>query len=272
MDLSGPRREAGLPVADACFTGQGGDHLFLADKSPLAFCDYLRIEGLTPQLGEELLNAARISGLSVWGVLRASLPRLFRTGESDLARSITARRGQHDGKPLTDLPGWMADPAGLPPAKFNQACNLMHMVQVREQFDRSWARNVVHPYISQPLMELCLSLPAYTLLSGGVNRGLARQAFKGLLPEMVRQRMTKGSSTGYFMDYLMFNHDIALGVLRGGALESAGLISRGELDTMASKEAYKASHTGRRLLAWYAIEVWLRAWGMRLGATAAVLD
>ncbi|WP_273184076.1 asparagine synthase-related protein [Hyphomonas adhaerens] len=260
MDLSGPRREAGLPIADACFTGQGGDHLFLADRSPLGFCDFLRHEGLNGRIGQELIDAARLSGLSVWSVLRACLPRLAGSGPSDLERSIAAHREKQGHRALRDLPGWMLRPDGLPPAKFNQVCNLMHMVQVREQFDRPWARNVVHPYISQPLMELCLRIPAYILTSGGVNRGLARQAFKGLLPETIRQRMTKGSSTSYFMDYLMTNHDAALRVLRGGALQSAGLVCDADLEAMTSRETYKISHTGRRLLVWYAVEAWLRAW------------
>lgn len=263
MDLSGPRREAGLPVAGACFTGQGGDHLFLADRSPLGFCDFLRMEGLNSRTGQELIDAARLSGLSVWAVLRVSLPQLFRSGQSDLERTIAARRKKPGQGAIRDLPDWMREPGGLPPAKFNQVCNLMHMVQVREQFDRPWTRNVVHPFISQPLMELCLQIPAYTLTTGGVNRGLARQAFTGNLPEPIRQRMTKGSSTGYFMEYLMFNHAAALQALRGGALESAGLICATDLDAMTSRENYRITRTARKLLVWYAIEAWLRAWTRR---------
>lgn len=266
MDLSGPRAAADLPIADATFTGQGGDHLFLADKSPLGFCDFLTLEGINARTGEELLNAARLSGRSAWSVLATCLPRLVaRSGQSDLARAIAARRAGSPDRSMTDLPSWMQDPAGLPPAKFNQACNLMHMVQVREQFDRPWTHNVVHPFISQPLVSLCLQIPAYMLTLGGENRGLARMAFKGLLPERIRRRMTKGTSTGYFMDYLLANHDTVIGALRGGALEKAGLIHPSDLDTLASKDLYKLAHTGRRLLVWYTIEAWLRAWNQHLG-------
>nr|WP_065382795.1 asparagine synthase-related protein [Hyphomonas sp. ND6WE1B] len=58
-------------------TGQGGDHLFHAAETALGFSDYLRQHGMGPHLISELANSARLSNLSVWRILRDTLPDMI---------------------------------------------------------------------------------------------------------------------------------------------------------------------------------------------------
>ena len=46
--------------------------------------------------------------------------------------------------------------------------------------------------ISQPLLELCLSLPTYLLTHGGQGRALAREAFADRIPAEIARRRSKG--------------------------------------------------------------------------------
>jgi asparagine synthase (glutamine-hydrolysing) len=114
--------------------------------------------------------------------------------------------------------------------------------------------------MSQPLIELCLRLPVYLLSLGGVSRGLARQAFKGHLPDRVRLRMTKGEATRYFIDQLRLNRPLLLETLVDGELVSHGIVDRKDVETFLQEDQFLTHPAGRMILVYYAIEAWLRTW------------
>jgi Tfp pilus assembly protein PilF len=158
------------------------------------------------------------------------------------------------------LPDWVREPAGLPPMKAAQVASLTHMYQVREQFSRPWTRHMVHPLISQPLIELCLRLPAWQLTAGGQERGLARQALTEAIPPAIRARATKGSSSQFFTAHLFANRPQILAALRDGHLVSSGYLDPAELEGFASGAPYLARRASRRMMTAYMVEAWLRAW------------
>ena len=55
--------------------------------------------------------------------------------------------------------------------------------------------NTSYPYMHRPLIEFLQSIPFEQLLRPGENRSLMRRALRGLLPEMVVRRKTKGNPT-----------------------------------------------------------------------------
>ena len=248
-------------------TGQGGDHLFHAARTPFGFADYLRLHGTGGRTLPELANAARLSGHSVWRVLRETLPGwLGRPHPSPLLAGIAARRtilnagAQDQFDPHYALPDWALTPAGLPPGKFDQVCGLLHMMQVQERLFQEGDREIVHPLMSQPLIELCLRLPVYLLSLDGVSRGLARKAFEGRVPDLVRLRMTKGEVTRYFVDQLRTNRTLLLETLAGGELVAHGIVERKDVDTFLREDQFLTHPAGRMILVYYAIEAWLRTW------------
>jgi asparagine synthase (glutamine-hydrolysing) len=185
----------------AFFTGQGGDHLFLMTRSSLGLADCLLAGSVTRALSE-WLNAARLSDTSLWQTLSANLPYLLgRSGRSVMARAIASRLDRPQALAgqlshwLDGLPDWVLEPDGVPPGKFEQVSTLLHMFMVRDPMAGFGGRRVIHPLISQPVIELCLRLPVWQLCLGGINRGLARAAFRGDIPDCVRLRTTKGEAT-----------------------------------------------------------------------------
>ena len=220
------RRALGL-AGRTVFTGQGGDHLFLESRDPLIFADYLRCHGPGRRAAHELLSAARLSGDSVWQVLAASLSRA---------------------------------PAGLPPAKFAQVAGLAHMVQIRESLASPGSDETVHPLISQPLVELCLQLPAYLLCRGGRARGLVREAFAGRLPDQVRLRRSKGDASRFYGEQLKANRDLLADTLMNGTLVAHGLIDRADVEAALRPGSYGVDTFGRTILVCYVIEAWLSGW------------
>ncbi|MGI4815152.1 MAG: asparagine synthase-related protein [Janthinobacterium lividum] len=53
------------------------------------------------------------------------------------------------------------------------------------------------PLVNQPLVELFLHLPSYVLTMDGVSRGFVRSASRGLLPEQIRTKFSKGSTSQF---------------------------------------------------------------------------
>lgn len=251
----------------ALFTGQGGDHLFLEHRTPLAFADHVLAHGLSAETLPALLRSSRLSQRSIWEVLRACLPGLVlgrRVSTMQTAirhRQMTMAAFFHAGASMDGaLPEWVSDAKGLPPAKFLQVSSLQHMMQVADSATRPRTMAVLHPLISQPLMELCLRLPVSLLLANGESRGLAREAFRDMIPDSIRRRMTKGSASGYFMEFLEANSETLANALRSGALAELGLMDRDELERMTRRENLGIHGLGRSLLVTYAIEAWLRTW------------
>lgn len=258
-DLTEPLARAGLGPVEATFSGQGGDHLFLATRSARGAADYLLTRGIGPSAVGELFNSARLSGEAPWPVLRQTMA-VLRSAEAAAEYEMTGPFRERGLDPERFLPEWVREPAGLPPMKAAQVASLAHMVQVREQFSRPWTRHMVHPLISQPLIELCLRLPAWQLTAGGQERGLARQALAGAIPPEIRTRATKGTSSQFFMAHLFANRPQILAALRDGHLVASGYLDPAELEGFASGAPYLARRASRRMMTAYMVEAWLRAW------------
>lgn len=251
--------------ATITFTGQGGDHLFLMTRSPLGLADCIR-QGAFARLLPEWLNAARLSDTSLWQTLAGNVPYLLgRPARSALKTGLLARirqsavLGSEEIDWLEGLPDWALEPGDLPPGKFEQISTLPHLFQIRDPLCLSGARQVHHPLISLPLIEVCLRVPVWQLCLGGVNRGLARKAFSDDLPERVRLRTTKGEATQYYAQQLAHNRAQVAGILSDGALMQTGLLGRAELDGLLADRAMTAPATFRDLLQLYTLEAWMRS-------------
>ena len=254
-------------------TGQGGDHLFLASQSPLGFADHVRNHGIGLETAQALVDAARLSGKSIWQVLRKTLPPLVGCRGTSAMEAAIAGRWTHINRHVqadldrqSVLPDWIRVSGGLPPAKFDQVSTLLHMFQMREPYFKPGAVQTTHPLIAQPLIDLCLRLPSYLLTSDGTSRGLARRAFKGFIPDEIRHRMNKGHASRYFTDRVTAYRREIVEALMYGELAGRGLIEPRDVASFFSDDDYRMAHSGSLLLAYYAIESWLQTWkAIRVG-------
>ena len=249
------------------FTGQGGDHLFHVRKTTLGFADYLRDSASYGATFSELLSAANLSEHSIWRVLADAASDLSTRHRSvgmvaSIAKVSTpiGLRSNIDVDLRACLPRWAVDYTGVPSAKFDQLSSMVHLFLVRQVLDRPIVRNYVHPLISQPLIELCLQIPVYALCPNGMSRGLARRAFRGAIPESIRNRMTKGETSRYFVDQVGSNIDTLRDVILNGELVRRGYFSVTDGSTALSRDQSQIHKFGHRILYAYAIECWLRQW------------
>jgi asparagine synthase (glutamine-hydrolysing) len=252
--------------AEAIWDGEGGDHLFFSSRSSYEAVDYAFERGLGSGFAPHVRGAIRQSGSSLWGVLgktiRLGLCRGRWRPHLDQHRRpaflnpaiVPADIGSYIWQP------WSADTADLPPGKRLQICLLAWLIHRHRPVPELQYVSGHHPLFSQPLMELCLELPIYTLVQGGIDRALERAAFRDCVPERIIRRENKGSVTTTVMnkirECLPFLRDLVL----GGVLAQERIIDRSVLEPFLAGNRPVNQIVLWPFLSCIAAEAWARKW------------
>jgi asparagine synthase (glutamine-hydrolysing) len=254
---------ARMTGSPALFTGAGGDQLFFEFQRWWPGADYLRRQGIDRGLSGALLNAARLGRVSLWHVVRQAVAEVLRRDlpaplfdrpwslatESVWATREDPRRFEHPSA---------ADAVSLPIGKLMQVRQLLHVAGYYDPWQRAAAPELVHPLLSQPLMELCLRIPTYVLTQGGRARGLARQAFLGDLPPEIVRRRSKGGLQEILHAILARNLGFVRELLLDGELARNGLIDRRRTELALSSHPGAGSVRPGEIHMFVAVEAWLR--------------
>jgi asparagine synthase (glutamine-hydrolysing) len=247
-------------------TGQGGDAVFFQRVTALAAAD-LRGRGLgAAQWAGVLAAMARSTRRSVWSVGREALwgrlagvrpkPAVAPFVSAD-ARRLARRLGPHP---------WLARGQAVAPAKALQIEALIYASGAYGASERGRRIDLVHPLLSQPVIEACLAIPVADLTWGGRGRALARSAFAARLPAAVTERRSKGDLTAYYGRVLARSLPALRPFLLEGRAAAAGLLDRGVLEAMLTPEHLIWRGDYGALLQLVAAERWLRHWQDRLAA------
>lgn len=233
--------------AAGSLTGQGGDAVFFQMATPMIGLDELSERGLRSRL-KVLHRVARWTKRSLW-------PQTW------WREALVSKHAR-----CTWTHPWTNDLEGLPPAKAFQV-NALAYSQVFQQTARRSRRGIcLNPLLSQPLMELGLSLSTTDLTWGGRDRALIRRAFANDLPQAVIDRRSKGD-VGAFYGLGLRPHLHALrAYLLDGALVDAGALPRSQLETLLTEERLLWQGDYGRVLSLLWTEIWLRYWRSRLAS------
>ena len=257
--------------ANGLFSGAGGDGVFFQARAELAVTDYLFQHGLRGGLMRTAIDAARVSRNSIWSLLwQAVRARLFEPPWDPVKLAKPFERTIVNGEALAAIkrdesfehpwlppevtrgvpPGilWHVMSVSLPPAYYNA-------------FHRGAYPERTLPLLSQPLVELCLRLPTYLLISSGLDRALARRAFEGDLPGEVVRRKAKGRADQHVRNILDANLEFVREMLLDGILVSRGLLNRKVLERYLTRASSPADFQYSEILQEHlCTEAWLRSW------------
>lgn len=263
----------------AFFSGQGGDSALLATIQPFPAIDYAHLHGVGPGLWSQLLATARLSKESLWGVLGKTLqhgllhrryrpPRNVLEVPSLLRTELTGALTDDDfASPLA------AAMSNLPPGKQNHITGVHWASYYDFVFFSGGYADDVDPLNSQPVWELMLQLPTYTLLADGVSRGLARRAFADVLPAEIRRRVAKGIGTPFYQQVVRHNRRRLQEWLLDGLLVREGYLDRGKLDRYLAADEPFVTVSAAQMLSYLAAEIWLQQWtGAAVPAICANAD
>ena len=257
-------RECG---AQSVFDGAGGDALFFQTPGAMAVVDRLRMGRSRDDIWRVALDAAQIEKKTVWRVLREA--RQIRRGRfkhpiSDeyleyrpyIPRAViekfeTSARFAH---PWADVAK-----AASPGKRFHVFSNSFSGLPGYEPFSSVDSPDPIHPIISQPVLELFYALPLATLIQGGWDRAVVRDAFAKYLPAQVIRRRGKGAATATLKQTFEANRREISQIMLDGNLASRGLLDRQALLNTFASGTKDPSFTPL-VIDYLPMELWLQKW------------
>ncbi len=260
-------RDRGAPVL---FTGGGGDQLFFEYRRWWPAADSLQLHGPGPRFLGAAMAAARLGNVSVWKAVQLAAAERLRPGSQQEVIAPQAALATADARAAAAQRHRPEHPAlrhasQLPLGKRMQLSHLLHPFGYYDPLLREAAPELLDPLMSQPIVELCLRLPTFTLAYDGRGRGLARLAFSGDIPEAIATRRSKGGIHEHFKAVLSNNLEMARALLLQGELASRGILDRARLqETLSGHPMQHAAHVGELHL-YVAVEAWLQRWASARG-------
>jgi asparagine synthase (glutamine-hydrolysing) len=248
--------------AQALVTGNGGDAVFFQMPTSAVVAD------LWADVGRAALSHPQNSGVARW--LRQSVWSVWREGLGAAAERPSAPAiGRFAGWALRDLAvgpehPWLQDLQGARPAKRIQIRALVGSHLALGSSRRSAQADLVQPLLAQPVLQLCLSIPSWELVRGGRDRGLAREAFAGWLPDAVATRRSKGALTSAYSRRAAASLEALRAHLLDGVLAQAGLLDKAEMDAALTADQLIWQADGLKLIRAAAVESWVRHWQARI--------
>jgi asparagine synthase (glutamine-hydrolysing) len=251
--------------ATAMFTGAGGDPLFYEYPRWWPAADYLRDKGWDWGFLAAAMDAARLGRLSIWQTLHLALKERLRpdlaarapVGPTGLlAPQVLEAKLDHRRFTNPAING----AADLPIGKYMQLVGLLYPLGYYDPFEQSNAPELVNPLFSQPLVELCLSLPTYVLTQGGRGRALARRAFASRVPAQIMNRRSKGGMEEHIKLVLNSNIELVREMLLEGQLQRHRLIDRARLEQLLSGRPSSLTGAVSQIHALVGVEAWLNRW------------
>jgi asparagine synthase (glutamine-hydrolysing) len=250
--------------ADVLFTGHGGDVVFLQVGAAALARELLAGRPCEGSRLARLADIARRMRRSVWSLAwEAAIrrPSRWTMDAVERPRLVTV-------PPSKAVHPWLADLRGVPAAKRAQVHGLVMGLILMEPTRHAELARSAHPLLSQPVIELCLSIPSPILCSGDGDRTLARAAFADRLPPIIAERRSKGDLSVYLARNLVASLGYLRPLLLEGRLAAQGLIDRTAVDEALTLDAMIWKDTTVDVLAAATLEAWVRHWEGRIASRA----
>jgi asparagine synthase (glutamine-hydrolysing) len=256
-------RTARRSNSDAFMTGNGGDNVFYNSQSARAVAD--RFISREPGIG--LVETIR----AVCTITQCSLVQAIWAGVKAAARVDRRYRWTADtrlldrnlvnvelAEPLTHP--WLVPSENPLPGKAAHVAMLLRMQHHLEGYDRRLNLPVLNPLASQPVVELCLSIPTWEIIAGGRNRAVVRAAFSRLLPSAITRRTLKGGPDSFAIKVIEQNLGLVRERLFDGHLARRGYLDIEALDACLHPGRVQRGGLYMRLLFLLDTEAWIDHW------------
>lgn len=241
------RRVAQEFGASAISSGFGGDQILFCGPAATAAADCLRQHGARTRFLKYCSKVAQAERRVIWSVLSSAnsinaLPAsrwadavLNSNSCSNLVpREVIEEWRERQSRTIHP---WLASAMDLPPGKLQHIRYLMSAPTFSTPFTQPGDPERIAPLVSQPLIELCLQIPTYVLLSNGVNRALARRAFSDSVPRELINRTCKGAIDDSMWRLMERNLQFIREFILDGILVRERLLDRTKLESLLSNGA-----------------------------------
>ncbi len=245
----------------AFFTGHGGDNVFGMMHSVAPLIDRARGEGCIAAILATMRDIARVHDAS-YATILLHLCRRAARGAHPPPQGIDSFL---DGRKLkvaqaeVAVHPWLSPPSHIAPGTGAHIRALSRAVSYEGFHDRRLQPPTIAPLLAQPVMELCLGIPSWRWIEGGIDRSVARKAFASDLPTAITARRTKSGPAGFLDKYYWDHEERILSYLRSGILAEQGLLHGLPLPNASGAPTYDRARA-RRLIGLAGVESWARQW------------
>lgn len=253
----------------AFYTGNGGDNVFYLSRSARALADRYVVEGGCFGLARTARDIVALTGANILQVIKLGV-RALRLAHSEYVWH--ADNGYLSSEVIRDQLSapvqhpWLELPSGGGlPGKAAHIAMLMRMLHSVEGYVERDGVAIVHPLVSQPIVELCLAIPSWLQCKGGLDRAIARDAFTKVLPAEIIFRRGKGSPQSFIYEiFRRFQSQIRERLL-DGSLVAESILDRRMLEAALAPTAQKDSFSMLRLSLLVDTEAWITHWRAEAG-------
>lgn len=245
--------------ATAIFTGSGGDNVFCFLQSATPIVDRYRAEGLGYGIVETAADICSLTGCSIWTALgqalrRAAAPAAY-VWREDYRYLAAAERYDHaSGHP------WLRAPTGTLPGKAAHVAMLLRVHNYVDGLQGAHDIPVVAPLLSQPIVELCLSIPTWHWCRGGRDRAPARDAYATQLPGQIINRRSKGGPGDFVAHVFETNRAAIAALLLDGHMAGNAMLDMSAIASFLADPRPHRDDSHLRLLTLVDAEAWTRGW------------
>ena len=260
-------REIGARVL---LSGVGGDEVLDSRQNPSPELGDLLVRGQLLQLlhrGREWSEALHEPFLktlyrySVEPALPAALRRMIRARR--FASELSLYRPEYIARTgLRERLGTGLDPiaAGMPSARDQAAGFVTVTSQIATGFRRRvCSADVTYPYLHRPLVEFLQAIPFSQRAAPGGTRIVQRAALRGVLPESILHRRSKGNPMECFARAFTRTAPALDALLSSGVVVQRGYVDRHQIAAELLRLKLGCSKAVIPVLKVVSLEIWLRA-------------
>lgn len=246
---------------DAIFTGHGGDNVFCLLRTVAPLLDRMAVAPTGGGALRTLNDLADLAGESVWTIVAAAVRAILRGRPGHGATDVSGLNPDMLGPPRVDgsRHPWLAGTDSIPRGKAAHVAMLASALGTLDWNDRIAHPPQIAPLLSQPVVELCLSIPTWQWIDSGVDRAIARRAFRGLLPDILIDRKSKGGPSGFLLTLFAARSEEVREWLMSGLLVANGVLDPAFVQ-QAAQSAVETGTNARRLLMFSNAEAWAQSW------------
>jgi asparagine synthase (glutamine-hydrolysing) len=262
--VAGEARRIG---AGGVFSGGGGDSVFCYLDTAAPATDVLRTRGVSAAFAMSVADLAALHQCTLWRAAGLAMRKALRPPPRSWRRDRQFLSDMACAVPAQDHP-WIPGPSDALPGKREQVASIMGLQSIADGSEQGEGAAVRHPLLSQPLVELCLSIPSWMWIAGGRNRAVARDAFANALPPVILGRRTKGDFSGFTADIFDRQRPVLRERLLGGELAARGLLDRPAIERFLAAPIRPRDSAYLRLFLFADLETWIGSWTDRSSSTA----
>lgn len=243
--------------------GQGGDHVFISPQPQEALADYWIDHGFynISKPAQELIAAYR---MPAWLLTKQTIKNIWnyykRNGSIIYDTPFLTKEFMESFKPEEFY--LKEDLINFYPGKAAHISSLAHAISYAER-NQVFSHAVIHPFLSQPIVELGLKIPTYQSFGNGFDRILLRKAISKVKTSTAMWRKTKGETTSTIIKEFSSNADKISEIILDGKLVNSGMIDKQWLNDQLIRIRHGQAENLWPIMHILTSQIWLNQWQIK---------